>query len=87
MEVSEVLCMKLVRDTQTGKVAAPASGPREPRWLDALERDATVPKLNSYLLGNRSSRCCSPRTTGHGHELPRAAMNSRGERYPSALCG
>jgi hypothetical protein len=56
MEVSEVLCMKLVRDTQTGKVAAPASGPREPRWLDALERDATVPKLNSYLLGNRSSR-------------------------------
>jgi hypothetical protein len=31
--------------------------------------------------------CCSPRTTGHGHELPRAAMNSRGERYPSALCG
>jgi hypothetical protein len=56
MEVSEVLCMKLVRDTQTGKVAAPASGPREPRWLDALERDATLPKLNSYLLGNRSSR-------------------------------
>jgi hypothetical protein len=31
--------------------------------------------------------CCSPRPTGHGHELPRAAMNSRGERYPSALCG
>src|SRR5437773_58387 len=23
--------------------------------------------------------CCSPRTTGHGHGLPRAAMNSRGE--------
>jgi len=30
--------------------------------------------------------CCSPRTSGHGHELPRAAINSRGERYPSALC-
>jgi hypothetical protein len=29
----------------------------------------------------------APEPTGHGHELPRAAMNSRGERYPSALCG
>jgi hypothetical protein len=27
--------------------------------------------------------CCSPRTTGHGPELPRAAMNSRGN--PSGL--
>ena len=33
------------------------------------------------------AQCCSPRTSGHGHELPRAAINSRGERYPSALCG
>jgi hypothetical protein len=31
--------------------------------------------------------CCSPRTTGHGQGLARAAMNSRGERYPRALCG
>ena len=38
-------------------------------------------------LQSRIEECCSPRTTGHGHELPRAAMNSRGERYPSALCG
>jgi hypothetical protein len=31
--------------------------------------------------------CCSPRTIGHGQGFPRAAMNSRGERYPRALCG
>jgi formyltetrahydrofolate synthetase len=31
--------------------------------------------------------CCSPRTTGHGQGVPRAAMNSRGERYPRAFCG
>ena len=27
--------------------------------------------------------CCSPRMIGHGQGFPRAAMNSRGERYPS----
>ena len=31
--------------------------------------------------------CCSPRTAGHGQGVPRVAMNSRGERYPRALCG
>jgi hypothetical protein len=31
--------------------------------------------------------CCRPQITGHGQGFPRAAMNSRGERYPRALCG
>jgi hypothetical protein len=31
--------------------------------------------------------CCRPRMIGHGQGFPRAAMNSRGERYPRALCG
>jgi uncharacterized protein DUF4118 len=31
--------------------------------------------------------CCGPRTIGHGQGLAWAAMNSRGERYPRALCG
>src|SRR5262245_40645789 len=35
----------------------------------------------------RTRLCCSRGTTGHGQGLPRAAMNSRGERYPRALCG
>jgi hypothetical protein len=43
--------------------------------------------LTPEQLERQIKDCCSPRTTGHGHELPRAAMNSRGERYPSALCG
>ncbi len=33
------------------------------------------------------SYCCRPRMIGHGQGFPRAAMNSRGERYPRALCG
>jgi hypothetical protein len=35
------------------------------------------------LKGGHCCNCCSPRTTGHGPELPRAAMNSRGN--PSGL--
>jgi hypothetical protein len=44
-------------------------------------------ELISSGIVSGEGTCCSPRTTGHGHEFPRAAMNSRGERYPSALCG
>jgi hypothetical protein len=40
------------RSFATGQLAALG----EPRWLDGLEREATLLKLNSYLLGNRSSR-------------------------------
>ena len=36
---------------------------------------------------SRELQCCRPQTTGHGQGYPRAAMNSRGERYPRALCG
>jgi hypothetical protein len=32
-------------------------------------------------------KCCCPRMTGQGHGVERAVMNSRGERYPSALWG
>ena len=39
------------------------------------------------FFANTQQLCCSPRTTGHGQGFPRAAMNSRGERYPRALCG
>jgi hypothetical protein len=38
----------------------------EPRWLDKSEREATLPKLKSYLLGNRSSR---PRQVLNGNLL------------------
>ena len=34
-----------------------------------------------------NSGVCSHRTIGHAQGFPRAAMNSRGERYPRALCG
>jgi predicted ATPase len=33
------------------------------------------------------AKCCCPRMTGQGHGVERAVMNSRGERYPSALWG
>src|SRR4029453_17295456 len=55
------------------------------------ERNLLSPYSNIRAVTSKlcacPSLCCSPRTTGHGHELPRAAMNSRSERYPSALCG
>ena len=37
--------------------------------------------------GSPIGACCRPRIIGHGQGFPRAAMNSRGERYPRALCG
>src|SRR5262249_48372285 len=46
-------------------------------WRELQERD---------VAWNREG-CCSPRTTGHGQGLAGAAVNSRGERYPRALCG
>jgi hypothetical protein len=52
-----------------------------------LRTGAASVGLLTAILAGFGITCCSPRTTGHGHEFPRAAMNSRGERYPSALCG
>jgi hypothetical protein len=45
------------------------------------------PKIKRTIYKWTGIGCCSPRTTGHGHGLPRASINSRGERYPRALCG
>ena len=43
--------------------------------------------ISIFVKRPGAPKCCSPRTTGHGQGFPRAAMNSRGERYPRALCG
>ena len=39
------------------------------------------------ILHIYGAACCSPQPIGHGQGFSRAAMNSRGERYPRALCG
>lgn len=61
-------------------------------WLDGeiapLYSDKGRPGIETrFVIGLLLLKCCSPRTTGHGQGLARAAMNSRGERYPRALCG
>ena len=60
--------------------------------VDFVEDIAGVKLKRSYNLdapkGVRGvAACCRPRMIGHGQGFPRAAMNSRGERYPRALCG
>ena len=50
--------------------------------------DAPQAEVHTYAMSlDGERRCCRPRMIGHGQGFPRAAMNSRGERYPRALCG
>ena len=56
------------------------------RWKN-VDLDGGVVRVVESLEETRPEKCCGPRTTGHGQGLAWAAMNSRGERYPRALCG
>ena len=60
--------------------AAERTIPRLSRRIGAIVTAFSPQECTNYF-------CCRPQMTGHGQGFPRAAMNSRGERYPRALCG
>ena len=50
------------------------------RSLEALIPYARNARTHSDAQVAQIAGCCCPRTTGHGHGIARALMNSRGER-------
>jgi hypothetical protein len=52
-----------------------------------VEQAENIMFRHAAKMSDPDDTCCRPRMIGHGQGFPRAAMNSRGERYPRALCG